>query len=143
MDNIVYREEKNIELQSILHLYNDAGWTAYSNNPEKLFNSIKNSTYVLTAWDKTNLVGLLRIVGDGLSIIYIQDLLVLKSYRKRKIGTHLVKTAIQKYSLVRQKVLLTEDDPGTRAFYESLGFKSCDQGKLVAFAKIENEAGVK
>lgn len=34
--------------------------------------------YVLTAWSDDKLVGILRIVGDGYTIVYIQDLLVLK-----------------------------------------------------------------
>jgi hypothetical protein len=41
---------------------------------------------------------------------------------------------------VRQKVLLTDDDPGQRAFYESLGFAEThdfDGGSLRAFVRFD------
>ena len=43
----------------------------------KLKNAINNSLKVLTAWDDEKLVGLIRVIGDGYTIIYIQDILIL------------------------------------------------------------------
>ena len=40
---------------------------------------------------------------------------------------------LDNYPEVRQKVLLTEDAPDVRHFYEKFGFTSCDQGRAVAF----------
>ena len=43
------------------------------------------------------------------------------------------------FESVRQKVLLTDDEPGQRAFYESLGFaetRDFDDGSLRAFVKF-------
>jgi predicted N-acetyltransferase YhbS len=99
--------------------------------------AIKNSLCVITAWDNDLLTGLIRVVGDGLTIIYIQDILVLNSYRRKKIGSELIRLIMEKYKTVRQKILLTDEMPDTRLFYEKLGFFSCDNGKLVAFAKFD------
>lgn len=137
--NIKFTEEKEIELKDLLDLYNDANWSAYTSEPELLQKAIKNSLYVLTARHENKLVGLLRIVGDGNTIAYIQDILVLKSYKRNKIGTQLIKEALEKFKNIRQKVLLTEDNSETRSFYESLGFESCDKGNLVSFVKLENK----
>lgn len=82
---------------------------------------------------KDQLVGLIRVVGDGVSIIYIQDLLVNPKYQRQGIGSELLKRVCREYKSVRQKVLLTEEAPNTRNFYEKSGFKSCDQGNEVAF----------
>ncbi|WP_241773336.1 GNAT family N-acetyltransferase [Bacillus sp. LL01] len=82
------------------------------------------------------MVGLIRIVGDGLTIIYIQDILVLNAYHNQGIATQLLQQVLKKYQHVRQKVLLTEEAPDVRHFYEKNGFKSCDEGSLVAFAKF-------
>ncbi len=136
MPNIKYKEEKELPLNALLTLYNDAGWTAYSKNPEMLVNAIKNSHFVLTAWVNNELIGLIRVVGDGFTIAYIQDVLVLKAYKRRKIGTTLMTKTLEKFKHIRQKVLLTDDTIETRSFYETLGFKACDKGKLVAFIKI-------
>ncbi len=137
---ITYQETKQVPQSQLLKLYNNAGWKAYTNDPEKLENAIKNSLYVLTAMEGEELVGLVRVVGDGFTIAYIQDILVLKSHKRRGVGTKLMKTVLAKFSHIRQKVLLTDDNPETRGFYESLGFESCDEGNLVAFAKLENKA---
>ena len=83
-------------------------------------------------------MGLLRIVGDGNTIIYIQDILVLSNYKRKKIGSKMMEICLSKFSKVRQKVLLTDDTKETRKFYESLGFDSCDKGELVSFVKIDS-----
>jgi len=139
MIEITYQEEKEIDSESLLELYNDAGWTAYTSNPEELSNAVERSLFVLTARDQNKLVGLIRVVGDGLTIAYIQDILVLQDYKRNKIGTALMTNTLDKFKNVRQKVLLTEDNDETRGFYEALGFESCDKGQLVAFAKPENK----
>lgn len=136
--NIVYQEEREISRICLLSLYEDAKWYSYTNEIEKLEKGIENSLYVLTARDEDKLVGLLRIVGDGNTIIYIQDILVLSTYKRKKIGSKMMEIGLSKFSNVRQKVLLTDDTKETRRFYESLGFVSCDKGELVSFVKIDS-----
>lgn len=92
--------------------------------------------YVLSAWEEECLIGLIRIIGDGLTIIYVQDILVLNSHQNQGIATELIDRILEKFKNVRQKVLLTEEAPNVRHFYEKNGFDSCDKGKLVAFAKM-------
>ena len=101
-----------------------------------LQNAINQFLEVISAWNGEELVGLIRIVGDGLTIIYIQDILVLNAYQNQGIATRLIQKVLHKYKSIRQKVLLTEEAPDVRHFYEKNGFESCDQGSLVAFAKL-------
>lgn len=139
MTDITFQEEKIINRESLLNLYNDVAWIEYTNNLENLENAIKNSLYVLTARDRNKLVGLIRIVGDGLTIAYIQDILVLKEYKRKKIGTLLMAKALDKFKHVRQKVLLTDDTDEARGFYKSLGLEPCENGSLVSFVKFESK----
>lgn len=132
-----YQHSKNIPLEKILHLYNDVGWTAYTKNPEVLEQAIQNSLMVISAWEKDNLIGLIRVVGDGLTIIYIQDILVLKNYQRKGIGKILIQKILDHYPDVRQKILMTDDTEKTRKFYEVMGFTACDNGQLIAFMKID------
>ncbi len=138
MMEITWLNDKSIDQNQLLNLYNDAGWGAYTNNPTTLCEAIKNSLYVLTAYDEDKLVGLIRVVGDGVTIAYIQDILVLKAYKRNKIGSELMRKTMSQFNNVRQKVLLTDDNAETRGFYEAFGLKSCDKGQLVAFVKLEN-----
>ncbi len=139
MNNLEFSEEKKLNQADLLSLYNDANWLAYTNSPDLLQQAVSNSLYVLSVWENGQLVGLIRLVGDGLTIVYIQDILVMKSHKRRKIGSLLLQKALEKFKNVRQKVLLTDDNEETRGFYESLGFSSCDKGDLVAFVKLENK----
>lgn len=133
---INYSNEKYIDKERLESLYNDAEWYAYTNDLDLLQQAIEQSLYVLTAWEEDTLVGLIRVVGDGLTIIYIQDILVLKEYQNQGIATEMLQHVLTKYDNVRQKVLLTDEAPDVRHFYEKNGFESCDKGELVAFAKL-------
>ncbi|MEM6724070.1 MAG: GNAT family N-acetyltransferase [Bacteroidota bacterium] len=134
---ISYKQSTNVALEQLVKLYTNANWTSYTKNPEKLQRAVSNSREVLTAWEEDRLVGLIRAIGDGETILYIQDILVLNSHKRRGIGRELVTRLLDLYPDVRQKVLLTDERPETRGFYKSLGFSACDDGKLVAFAKFD------
>jgi ribosomal protein S18 acetylase RimI-like enzyme len=133
---IAWREEKEINRLSLLGLYSDAGWGAYTAHPDLLVEAVRNSLYVVSAWQGDTLAGLLRVVGDGLTIAYVQDILVLREYRRQGMGTALMNRALERFNNVRQVVLLTDDTEETRRFYESLGFESCDKGILISFVRL-------
>ncbi|MDF2910790.1 MAG: N-acetyltransferase [Sporolactobacillus laevolacticus] len=133
---ITYNNSKNINRKQLENLYNDVQWYAYTNDLALLQKALLQSLDVVSAWDGEQLIGLIRVVGDGSSIIYIQDILVLNAYQNRGIATQLMQQILKKYKNVRQKVLLTEEAADVRHFYEKNGFQSCDKGSLVAFAKL-------
>ena len=135
--NITYKHIKTINREQLEQLYRDVGWTAYTKDLDLLQQALQRSLDVLSAWDGDRLVGLIRTVGDGLTILYIQDILVLNAYQNKGIATQLLQMILQKYEAVRQKVLLTEEAPDVRHFYEKNGFKSCDKGSLVAFGQFQ------
>jgi len=141
MDPIRISKTPLPSLEDILDLYGDAGWLAYTRDPQKLDLAIQNSLQVLTAWDGARLVGLIRAVGDVYSILYIQDILVLKAYKRRGIGRKLMQEMLSLYPDIRQTVLLTDESEESRGFYEALGFSSCDQGKTVAFVLFREVPG--
>lgn len=122
-------------IKDIIDLYNDVGWSNYTNRVVMLQKAYKTSLLVITAWHEDKLLGAIRIVGDGYSIIYIQDIVVLKAYQHMGIGSKLITEAMNKYKDVYQKVLLTDNEPNTKAFYEKMGFVSCDKYGCVSFIK--------
>ncbi|MHA6260561.1 GNAT family N-acetyltransferase [Sporosarcina sp. CAU 1771] len=134
--NINFDTNKKISKEQLEKLYNDVGWYAYTDNVEELQKALEHSLEVISVWNTEELVGLIRVVGDGLTIIYIQDILVLKSHQNQGIATQLIQQVLNKYKSVRQKILMTEEAPDVRHFYEKNGFQSCDKGHLVAFAKM-------
>lgn len=135
--NITYKQTKTINLEQVENLYNDVGWTAYTKDMDLLQQALLQSLDVISAWDGDQLVGLIRTVGDGLTILYIQDILVLDAYQNQGIASKLLQMVLQKHKTVRQKVLLTEEAPDVRHFYEKNGFESCDKGSAVAFGRFQ------
>lgn len=107
----------------LVALYDAVGWSAYTRDPEALTASIAGSHSVLTARDAAGrLLGLVRTVSDGVTIVYVQDLLVVPTAHRSGIGGALLDAVLDRSAGVRQTVLLTDDEPGQRAFYESRGF---------------------
>ncbi|CEA09220.1 Acetyltransferase (GNAT) family protein [Arthrobacter saudimassiliensis] len=74
------------------------------------------------------LAGLARVVSDGHTICYLQDVLVRPQFQGRGIGRRLVERVLEPFAHVRQKVLLTDDEPGQAAFYAALGFAQVGAG---------------
>lgn len=132
---INYQINQTIAENDLTKLYNSVGWFAYTNTRVNLMAAVANSLMVVSAWADNQLVGLVRVVGDGETIIFIQDILVDPKFQSQQVGTELMNRVLNMYQNVRQKVLLTEETPDVRHFYEKSGFRSADQGILVAFYK--------
>ena len=107
----------------LLDLYGSVGWTKYTADPDSLVEGVANSLRVATAWDQSGvLVGLARVVGDGHTIAYLQDVLVRPEWQRTGVGRWLMDEVFAPYMHVRQQVLMADDEPRQRAFYEALGF---------------------
>lgn len=103
-------------------LYTSVGWSAYLADLDTTYRGICQSSHVVTARKAGVLVGLARVVSDGATIAYLQDILVDPAYQRCGVGAELFRLAWQPYRQVRQKVLLTDNEPQQRAFYEAQGF---------------------
>ena len=108
--------------EEILNLYASMGWTAYTDDPASLKAGFQSSLLILAAYEGGRLSGLIRAVGDGQTIVYIQDILVLPECQRRGMGTAIVQAVLERFQDVSQFLLATDDTPKTIAFYESLGF---------------------
>lgn len=123
MSEVLVTAGKVPPVEQLLDLYGSVGWSKYTNDPRTLLDGVNNSLRVVTAHSEDGtLVGLARVVGDGYTIVYLQDVLVRPEWQRTGVGRWLMKEAFLPYQDVRQQVLLTEDEPRQRAFYESMGF---------------------
>lgn len=122
MVNIEIAEAAHIKPDEVVRLYESVGWTAYTRDPENLMRSVAGSHRVVTARRDGRLVGLARSISDGATIVYLQDVLVHPAEQGQGVGRGLMDALFDSYAHVRQHVLLTDTDPGQRAFYERLGF---------------------
>jgi GNAT superfamily N-acetyltransferase len=112
----------DLDPHAVLDLYRSVGWSAYTDDPGMLWAAIAGSSTVVAAREGETLVGLARVISDNASICYLQDILVHPAHHRTGVGRALVVEALAPYTHVRQKVLLTDDEPRQKAFYESLGY---------------------
>ena len=120
----------------ILGLYASVGWTAYTDDPAALRNGFSNSLLTLAAYEEAALAGLIRVVGDGHTVVFVQDILVRPQFQRRGIGSALLQAVLDRYANVRQIELATDDTPETTAFYRSIGFRELTELGCRGFMKI-------
>lgn len=109
--------------EELVRLYAAVGWSAYTEDPGTLRRSVSGSHRVVTARAEDGaLLGLARSISDGATIVYLQDVLVDPRAQGRGLGRALLTELFGAYAGIRQQVLLTDAEPGQRAFYEALGF---------------------
>ena len=77
------REYREYKAEDVLRLYASVGWTAYTDDPAALERGFRHSLLVLAAWEDGELAGLIRAVGDGATIVFIQDILGFKVFDLR------------------------------------------------------------
>ena len=92
---------------------------------------------VLAAYDGEELLGVIRTVGDGAAIIFVQDILVFPDKQRQGIGTALLMAILERYPNVRQIELATDNTPKTKAFYKSMGFKEMSEIGCCGFMKCQ------
>ena len=131
------REYKEYNEEEILRLYTAVGWTAYTENMPVLREGFKNSMLVLAAYDGEELLGIIRTVGDGATIVFVQDILVFPDKQRQGIGTALLKEILNRYPNVRQIELATDNTAKTVAFYKSMGFAEMSEIGCCGFMKCQ------
>ena len=117
-------KERSVSIDDVLHLYQAVGWTNYTNQPQMLEQALSHSLATYLARDGEEIVGLVRLVGDGFSSVFVQDLIVLPSYQRQGIGSNLMKEALADYKGAYQVQLATDESEKTLGFYRFLGFET-------------------
>jgi len=109
-------------IEEFLNLRDQIGWGELDFNLAKT--SLNNSLFHVIVRDKSQLIGMGRIVGDGAMYFYIQDVIVVPSYQNSGVGSVLM-DQIEKYLSVAAKKGSTIGllaAKGKEAFYTRYGY---------------------
>ena len=120
----------------ILPLYKAVGWRNYYEHPQMLQKAYAGSLCTLAAYEDEKLIGIIRAVGDGYSVLFIQDILVYPEYRRKGIGTALINALLDRYGHVYQIELASDNTENTISFYKSLGFRPMQEIGCCGFIKF-------
>ncbi|MFO3666764.1 GNAT family N-acetyltransferase [Anaerococcus kampingiae] len=130
------REYTDFKIDELRDLYDAVGWTSYTDDMDVLIKGYENSLKILAAFEDEKLLGVIRAVGDGYTIIFIQDILVLPDYQRNGIGKALLDSMMDLYPNVRQIELTTDIAPETIGFYSSLGFEEFSELGCCGFMRL-------
>jgi len=108
-------------LRELLALYRCAGWVAAEESGEFLPRAVAGSTAAVGAFSGGKLVGFARLISDGASDGYVQDVVVAPEFRKQGIGGKLVKSVIAAGRRAGVDWIGIVGVPGSERFYQSLG----------------------
>ena len=136
---ITIRKQEIVKLEDVLHLYQAVGWTNYTNQPQMLKQALSHSLVIYLALDGDAVVGLIRLVGDGFSSVFVQDLIVLPIYQRQGIGSALMKQALGDFKGAYQVQLVTEQTEKNVGFYRSLGFEALSTYDCIGMTWINRE----
>ena len=132
-------KETSVSLDDVLHLYQAVGWTNYTNQPQMLAQALSHSLAIYLARDGEKIVGLVRLVGDGFSSVFVQDLIVLPTYQRQGIGSTLMKQALADYKDAYQVQLATDESEKTLGFYRSLGFETLSSFQCTGMILVDRK----
>jgi len=109
----------------IVHLYCAGGWWKDEYDPQSLPSLIAGSFAFAVAIDKKtgHAIGMGRVLSDGISDGYIQDLVVLPEFRKQGIGKDIIAALVRKCRQAGLTWIALIAEPGTDHFYLPLGFR--------------------
>ena len=121
---INYEVVKSANTEELIDLYKEGGWWNESpSERENLPLLVSNSfCFMVAKTSNGKIIGMGRVISDGVSDGYIQDVIVSKQFRNKGIGKQLV-VELKKYCLSKGLSwvgLIAE--PGTTDFYTKLGF---------------------
>lgn len=84
---------------------------------------LDNSIYGVSVYDGTQLIGMARIIGDGYTCFYLQDVIVHPKYQGHGIGRQIMNRILNYLDHVEENAIIgLMSAKGKEGFYERFGF---------------------
>ena len=127
IENITISAVRTWNTDEIIDLYRAGGWWEMGYDKAAIPRLLDGSFLVVIAKDEeNNAVGMGRLISDGASDAYIQDVVVFPEYRERGIGSRIV-SALKKLALAYGHSWIgLISAPGKEEFYRRAGFSEME-----------------
>jgi GNAT superfamily N-acetyltransferase len=130
---ITYKTNVTPKPADIIRLYDAAELPRPTGDMVRIAEMFANSDLVVTAWDRTKLVGISRSITDFRWSCYLADLAVDPAYQKHGIGRRLVQKTGE--ALGPEVMILLLSVPGAMEYYPKIGFENLDNAFMIQRAK--------
>ena len=122
-NSIRYTSEQPTDFNGLLSLYESLEWNSLKLTVNELERMCKQSWYAIYVFDDKRLVGMGRVISDGVITGIICGVGVLPKYQSSGIGKEIVKRLIQhcEQNKVIPQLMCVEK---LQSYYESIGFEA-------------------
>lgn len=111
--------------ESFLEVIEAVGWADKDKwSFSQVETALSNVTAHYTAWSEGTLIGIVRVMSDGLIFTCIPEILIVPKFQSQGIGTKLMKMVIEDFG---ETIIFLGAQPGNNIFFEKLGFKKGPQ----------------
>jgi GNAT superfamily N-acetyltransferase len=130
MKQAIYDAVTSAPVEEIVELYKSAGWWQESEEAREIIPAMIRGSYcfMVARSLEGQIIGMARVISDGVSDAYIQDVVVLPAHRGHGVGRELVNRLTQFCVSQRIPWIGLVAEPGTQELYEGLGY-----GPLVGY----------
>ena len=104
-------------------LYLAADWVSETDDTSFILKAFAGSFLAAGAFEGERLIGMGRVLSDGVSDAYIQDVAVLPEFRGQGIGGKIVTFLVEELEKRGVDWIALVGEPGTENFYSRLGFE--------------------
>ncbi|PEA24238.1 GNAT family N-acetyltransferase [Bacillus cereus] len=124
---ISYTIEHPTKFNELLALYESLGWNSLKLTVNELEQMCKQSWYVIYVFKEKQLIGMGRVISDGVITGVICGVCVLPEYQSIGIGKEIVGRLIQHFeqNKVIPQLMCVEN---LQSYYESIGFEAFSIG---------------
>ena len=112
------------DLSAAGRMYADAAWISADDDFSFINSALAGSFLAAGAFENGRLIGMGRVLSDGVSDAYIQDVVVHPDYRNRGIGSAIVTFLVKELEKRGVDWIALVGEPGTEKFYSGLGLKA-------------------
>ncbi|MEW5951955.1 MAG: GNAT family N-acetyltransferase [Elusimicrobiota bacterium] len=121
------------DIRDLILLYKEKGW--WDKEPSSYLKKMIKGSFIFAAYyEKGKIAGMGRIISDGISDAYIQDLAVFKKYEGKGIGTKILNFLSEKSKKFSFLSLIAQNK--TEKFYKKNGFRKAKNAKAMLYDKI-------
>ena len=126
------------KIEDIICLYRSVNWWKEGSDSGIIPDLIKNSFAFVVAYDTKieKTIGMGRVLSDGVSDAYIQDVVVLEKWRKKGVGRRIIQTLVDYCQKKNVEWIALISEPGQNSFYLPLGFKEMEHYVPMKYTSI-------
>ena len=122
IQSIVYKTDVRPGEDELAGLYKGVGWDM-ADSPAHLHKAVSESGWVASAWHEERLVGLARVLTDGVYVAFFQEIVVHPDFQHQGVGKELLDLYDESFGNYPSQVAVT-DLEWARGKLEKRGFRA-------------------